>query len=243
MKAFENCLARGRLKAIEPDAERVGRELEKAREELERARAAFLRKNWDETVTQAYFAMSRCARAAINSRGYRDTNLYGLLIGIEHLFVETDEFPRPVIKQIRDAKDAKDAVYNGHRASAHAARNALQWSLLLAKEVFTRLSLPGFDVEEMSTALPEPEPTEQPEPDVQPDHNASFLDRREFRERGGRREWRGRDNRDRYGNRRGYGDRTENGLHGRSADGNRGPRAHNRSRGNGDEREPINYNR
>lgn len=233
MKAFENCLARGRLKAIEPDAERVANELEKAKEELERARAAYLRSNLDETVTQAYFAMSRCARAAINSRGYRDTNLYGLLIGIEHLFVESEEFPRAVIKQIRDAKDAKDAVYNGHRASGHAARNALQWSLLLAKEVFTRLALPGFDAEGMETTLPEsPEPSEQSEHNVQPDHRAPHPGRR-----GERSEWRGRDDRDRYGIRRDLSDRSNYGSSNRGQDTIRGPQ-----RGNGDGRQPINYN-
>jgi len=155
MNAFERCLAKGRLKKIEPDAERVAAELEKAREELSRARQCYAKGRWDDGVTQAYFAMSRCARAAINSQGYRDTNLYGLLAGLEELFVNPEKLPRAVLKQIRDAKDLKDSVYSGHRASIREARRLLLWAQDLARGVFGILALPGFDADRLETGLPE----------------------------------------------------------------------------------------
>lgn len=156
---FEDCLAKGRLKKIEPDAERVAAELATAKEELERARACYIGGNWDEAATQAYFAMYRCARAAINSRGYRDTNLYGLCVGLQRLFVEPEDLPESVVKQIREAKDIKDAVYDGHRASPQGARNLLQWAQTFAKGVFSRISLPGFDPDSIDTGMPEaPDP-------------------------------------------------------------------------------------
>ncbi len=161
---FEDCLKKGRLKQIEPDAERVAGELAAAREEIERARSCYLGGNWDECATQAYFALYRCSRAAINSRGYRDTNLYGLCAAVEKLFVETEEMPREVIRQIKEGKDIKDAVYDGHRATQSQARAVLQSALNVGKYVFTKLSLPGFEGQEIETTIPEA---------ISPDHERS----------------------------------------------------------------------
>jgi hypothetical protein len=161
---FEQCLARGRLKASEPDAERVAAELNTALAELARARACFVSGNWDETATQAYFAMYRCARAAINARGYRDTNLFGLSVGLERLFLVPEGLPMAVTKQMREAKDVKDAVYAGHRATAQQARSVLLWSQGLAKMVFTRVRLPGFDPNTIDDSLPEPPDPGRPRP-------------------------------------------------------------------------------
>lgn len=156
MDAFEQCLAIGRLKASEPDAERIATELNTALAELERARACFVSGNWDETATQAYFCMYRCARAALNARGYRDTNLYGLCVGLDRVFLTPEGLPTAVIKQLKEAKDIKDAVYSGHRATPQHARNLLQWCQNFAKMVFTRVRLPGFDPASIDVALPEP---------------------------------------------------------------------------------------
>jgi uncharacterized protein (UPF0332 family) len=156
MDAFEDCVGKGRLKKIEPDAELVARELGTAQEELERAQSCWASGRWGDVVTQSYFAMSRCARAAIRSRGYRDTNLYGLCVGLQKLCIEPGELPPAVVKQIREAKDIKDAVYEGHRSSPHDAKRLFQWAHGLAKAVFEQLALPGFDAGALASGLPEP---------------------------------------------------------------------------------------
>ncbi len=156
MNPFDDCVAKGRLKKVEPDIERVARELATAQDELQRARTSFAANRWDETVTQSYFAMSRCARAAINARGYRDTNLYGLCVGLQALFVDKGDLPENTVKQIREAKDLKDLVYAGGRVSPDKARRALAWLLVLAKAIFTQLALPGFDGDAIETTLPAP---------------------------------------------------------------------------------------
>ena len=179
MDPFEDCVAKGRLKQVEPDAERVATELSTAKEELERGRACYIGGNWDEAVTQAYFAMCRCARAAVNARGYRDTNLYGLCAALEKLLVEKGDLPKDTVKQLRDAKDVKDVVYNGHRATAQNAADLLTWAQVIAKAVFTLVSLPGFDADTITTVLPEP-----PEP-------GRTRTKRPTSERFGRREWPG----------------------------------------------------
>ncbi|MFH1144137.1 MAG: hypothetical protein V1774_06305 [Candidatus Eisenbacteria bacterium] len=155
MDVFADCLKKGRLKQVEPDIEGAARELETCKGELERARQAYGQGRWEDVITQAYFAMHRCARAAINSRGYRDTNLYGLLAGIDKLFVEPGQLPQGTAKRISEAKDIKDSVYNGGRAGGREAKNMLILALELAKSVFGLLKLPGFDSEAIDTNLPE----------------------------------------------------------------------------------------
>lgn len=155
MDVFEDCVAKGRLKQIEVDVERIASELSTAKDELTRARACYIGGNWGETATQAYFALYRTARAAINSQGYKDTNLYGLLAGLRKLFVETDKLPAKFVDYIRDGKDIKDVVYEGGRATRSDARLMLGWASYFVKAVFGMLSLPGFEATEIDTSLPE----------------------------------------------------------------------------------------
>lgn len=156
MAPFDDCLTKGRLKKIEPDVNLVARELQTAKEEMERARTSCASGNWNDTAMQSYFVLTRCARAAIHARGYKDTNLYGLQVALEHLFIEPGELDRAITRQIRDAKDVKDAVYNGRRASPYEARTMLGAAQEFARFVFTRLALPGFSGDDVPTNIPEP---------------------------------------------------------------------------------------
>ncbi len=155
MDQFDNCISKGRIKEIEPDAERAASELCTALDELSRARDRYQAGNWNETATLSYFAMFRCARAAINSRGYKDTNLFGLCVALESLFVSNQLLPANIVKQIQKAKDIKDAAYSGHKTAAKDAKELLKWALTMAKTVFQILSLPGFGPELIETTLPE----------------------------------------------------------------------------------------
>ncbi len=159
MNAFEDCVAKGRLKKIDIDAERVAHELTTAKDEIEQGLTYFEKGNWSGVAVQAYFAMSHCARGALASQGYRDTNFYALCVGIEQLFVQDDVLQPDVTKQIRTAKEIKDGVENRRRASAHEARRHLSWALAFVKAIFERLALPGFKADEIPLALPQ---TSQP---------------------------------------------------------------------------------
>lgn len=159
MSAFEDCVAKGRLKQIEIDAERVARELTTAKDEIERGRTYFEKGNWSGVVVQAYFAMSHCARGALASQGYRDTNFYALCAGIEQLFVQDGILERDVTKQIQTAKEIKDGVENRQRVGPQEARRQLSWALAFVKAIFARLALPGFDADTIELNLP---PTSQP---------------------------------------------------------------------------------
>jgi len=171
---FEDCVKKGRLKKIEPDIERAARELETAKDELERGRHAYTHGRWEDVVTQSYFAMHRCARAAVSSRGYRDTNLYGLLAALEHLFVEPGQLPEGTGKRISEAKDIKDSVYNGGRASIREARPMLLLAQNMAKAVFGLLKLPGFDANSIEAGIPE---RTDPQRGGQPSSNEGSFNR------------------------------------------------------------------
>lgn len=160
MDAFEDCLKKGRLKEIEPNAELVANELTTALDEIERARNGYENGNWNETASQSYFALFRCARAAIKSRGYKETNLFGLCTAVQRLFVDEELLSPLIIKQIKRAKDIKDAVYSDHRVSHRDARELLKWTLIMAKEVFSLVNLPGFSSDQIETTLPENKPNE-----------------------------------------------------------------------------------
>ncbi len=156
MDPFEDCLAKGRLKEVETDPEKIAAELDTAREELARARSAYGDGNWGAAVTQGYFALYRAAKAALLAKGYRETNLYGLTVGLKRLFVEPGKIPEQVIHQIRDAKDAKDLIYDGGRSNRGEARQIVSWAQHLLKRVFELLMLPGFEPDSIDTTLPEP---------------------------------------------------------------------------------------
>ena len=158
MDAFEDCVVKGRLKKIDADVERVAQELTTAREELEEGLAAFEKGNWAKISVQAYFAMSHCARGALASHGFRDTNFYALCTGIQRLFVEEGVLEKDAIKQLKAAKELKDGVYDHQRVTPHEARRVYGWALEFVKALFQRLALPGFDADELPATMPQAPP-------------------------------------------------------------------------------------
>jgi|GEM_PF-2403226 len=165
MTAFENCIARNRLKPLDPDPEKMAIELGKALEELDRARSGLLARKYRDSVTQSYFAMLRCARAGLNSRGYRDTNLYGLCIGLEELWVKTGDLEKSIIDHLRKAKDVKDSAYNGYPISPDQAKMLLNWAQVMGKEIISRLALPGFNGDDIQIGMPVAPEQEQTQDD------------------------------------------------------------------------------
>ncbi|MFH1143799.1 MAG: hypothetical protein V1774_04575 [Candidatus Eisenbacteria bacterium] len=156
MDRFADCIAKGRLKKIEPDPEKVAGELRSAVGELERSRARFRGGIWDEATTLAYFALYRASRAALLSKGFMDTNLYGLCTGLEQLLIAPGELPSEVVVQLREGKSIKDSVYSGGRSSRSEAQQMLGWALPVVRRVLTLLSLPDLDPSKVDPELPEP---------------------------------------------------------------------------------------
>lgn len=155
MDPFEDCLAKGRLKKIESNPEKVAEELRASLEELGRARLRFAGGNWAEAATQGYFAIYRAARGALFLRGYRDSNLYGLCAGLKRLYADTEEIPAETIDILREAKDIKDVIYEGGRSSRHESRQVLLAAQIFVKRVLTALALPEFSPELVEFTLPD----------------------------------------------------------------------------------------
>jgi uncharacterized protein (UPF0332 family) len=157
--AFESCLRNGRLRRVESDPEKVDKEIRTAVSELGRARTSYADGNDEECVIQSYFAMNRVLRVLLQREGYRDTNLYSLVAGLDHLYVKTGRMENHLLEILKLAKDQKDLVQEGARCGR--------------KE--TRLILSGAD-ETMEVAREELALGDIPELDTQPSESEEKID-------------------------------------------------------------------
>jgi len=152
LDAFDSCLRNRRLKTVEPDPERVEKEVETAISELSRARTCYADGNFEECVIQAYFAMNRTLRALLLNEGYRDTNLYSLLAGLDRLFVQTDRMERRLLEILKEAKEQKDLILEGARCARRETRLILSGAedaMHLARETLELGPVPLLDEQPM----------------------------------------------------------------------------------------------
>ncbi|MBD3337375.1 MAG: HEPN domain-containing protein [Candidatus Eisenbacteria bacterium] len=164
MDPFEDCLKKGRLKAIEPDLEDIKKELRTAEDELTRARTCFAEKRNEDCLVQSYFAMFRSAKSLLRRKGYRDTNMYSLLAGLRKLYVEPKDLEGHLLDVLSVAKEQKDLVYEGARCSLQDTRAVLRNSEVFCNRVREIMALPEFPP---LAPMEEEEPQEQPTPEQQ----------------------------------------------------------------------------
>ncbi len=162
---FEDCLKKGRLKPTESTPELVRDEIRRSLAELERGRSRHASGAWDDALMQGFFAAYRSAQAALRSRGYRDTNMYGLCVGLQHLFVEPGLLASQSVDLLREAKDQKDLVYEGgNRATAQEAHDMVLWAAAFVRRILEILAIPEFDPGKVDVSLPPPRQRRSPPP-------------------------------------------------------------------------------
>jgi uncharacterized protein (UPF0332 family) len=160
---FEDCLKKGRLKPAESTPELLGDAIRGALAELDRGRSRHASGAWDDALTQGFFAAYRAAQAALRARGYRDTNMYGLCAGLQHLFVEPGLLSAESVDQLREAKDQKDLVYeDGLRATPQEAHDMVLWAAIFIRRVLEILAIPEFDPGKVEVSLPPPRQRRSP---------------------------------------------------------------------------------
>jgi uncharacterized protein (UPF0332 family) len=148
--AFDSCLRNGRLKRIEADPEKIDKEIRTAISELSRARACFADGDDPECVIQSYFAMNRILRALLQRSGYRDTNLYSLLAGLERVYVQDGRMENHLLEILKLAKDQKDLVQEGARCGRKETRLILsgaEEAMEVAREELEMGEIPELDLE------------------------------------------------------------------------------------------------
>ena len=148
MDAFDSCLRNGRLKRVEPDPEKLDKEVHTAVAELSRARACFVDGNYEECVVQSYFAMNRTLRILLLQAGYRDTNLYSLVAGLDRLFVQRNLMEGHLLEILKLAKDQKDLVQEGARCGRKETRLILsgaEEAMDLARDLLNLEDIPALD--------------------------------------------------------------------------------------------------
>lgn len=146
--AFETCLRNGRLKRVDPDPDKVDQEIRTAIAELRDARGCYAQGNHEECVLHSFFAMNRIFRVLLLKLGYRDTNVYSMLAGLDHLYVQTGRMENHLIEILKLARDQKDLVQNGARCGREETRLILsgaQDAMEVAREEFALGRIPEVD--------------------------------------------------------------------------------------------------
>jgi uncharacterized protein (UPF0332 family) len=152
LDAFDSCLRNGRLKKVEPDADKIAKEVQTAIAELSRARGCFTDCNYEECVVQSYFSMNRTLRIMLLHAGYRDTNLYSLVAGLERLYVQNGRMEGQLLEVLKLAKDQKDLVQEGARCGRKETRLILSGAeegMDLVRELLDLGEIPQLDVQPM----------------------------------------------------------------------------------------------
>lgn len=144
MDAFESCIRNGRLKPYEAPEESISKEIRTSIEELDRARACYRDGRFEETVVQSYFAMYRAAKSLLFSGGYKDTNLYSLLAGVNRLYVAPGAVDPELTELLKIAKDQKDLVQEGARCGRKDTRVILNAAIRLVGRACELLALPDI---------------------------------------------------------------------------------------------------
>jgi hypothetical protein len=113
--AFETCLRNGRLKRVEPNSAQIDEEIRTAISDLRRARDHYADRNNEQCVAQSYFVINRVFRVLLERLGYRDTSVYSMLAGLDHLYVQPGRMEHHLLEILRLAKDQKELVEGGAR--------------------------------------------------------------------------------------------------------------------------------
>ena len=152
MDAFDACIRNGRLKPFESPEETLVKEIQTAKDELEKARSCFRDGRFEETVVQSYFAMYRSCKSLVIAANYKETNLYSLVAGIMRLYVNPGAVDPELIDLLKIAKDQKDLVQEGARCGRKDTRVILSAAERLVIRACELLALPGVPPPEV---LPE----------------------------------------------------------------------------------------
>lgn len=152
MDAFEACIRNGRLKPFTAPEEMLVKEIQTAKDELDKARSCFRDGRFEETIVQSYFAMYRSCKSLILAASYRESNLYSLVAGITKLYVSPGAVDPELIDLLKIAKDQKDLVQEGARCGRKDTRVILSAAERLVIRACELLALPGVPPPE---ALPE----------------------------------------------------------------------------------------
>jgi uncharacterized protein (UPF0332 family) len=156
LDAFDSCILNGRLKPIEASEEALAKEVHTALEELQKARSCFRDGRLEEAVVQSYFAMYRSCKSLLLAGGFKDSNLYSLVAGINRLYVTPGAIDPELIDLLKIAKDQKDLVHEGARCGRKDTGVIVGAAEQLVIRACELLALPGI-------APPEPMPEEPAE--------------------------------------------------------------------------------
>jgi uncharacterized protein (UPF0332 family) len=84
---FRDCVEKGKIKRFSRARALVGKELEAAAWDLERAGKSLKEGDFKWSTIQSYYSMFHSGRALIYQKGYRERSHYCLIVALRHLYV------------------------------------------------------------------------------------------------------------------------------------------------------------
>ena len=129
---FEECLEKGKIKRFSRAKALVGKEIEAAAWDLERAGKSLSDKDYKWSTIQSYYSMFHSGRALIYRKGYREKSHYCLIVALRHLYVEQGLLPIRLVDGLAKGKGLREnADYYSNWSELGA-----QAMLSLAEELF-----------------------------------------------------------------------------------------------------------
>jgi uncharacterized protein (UPF0332 family) len=119
---FEECLDRGKIVRIAPDAALVGKELREAESDLLAAEHSFADHNEKWAIIQGYYSMFHSLRSMIFSRGYREKSHRCLKYAVEALLIDSGCLGPEVLEQFSYAMDVREGADYGNVYDTAIAR-------------------------------------------------------------------------------------------------------------------------
>lgn len=144
MDPFHTCVKNGRLVPEAAKRTELLREKKTAEQEQLRASSRFDEGRFADAVVQGYFASYRALRVALRLAGYRDTNLFSLLVGLDHLYVQTGKMDPELLDRLREGKEWKDLAQSSGRAERRQARLLVDAAVRAVRIVRDAFALGGI---------------------------------------------------------------------------------------------------
>jgi uncharacterized protein (UPF0332 family) len=131
---FEECMEKGFLQKIKPDAALVAKELAEAQYDLESAIRSLQQQDAKWATVKAYYSMFHSARALIFSKGYREKRHACVVAAVEALFVEKNLLEPTMLENLERAMDLREEADYRASYSPISAKSAVE----MAESFFAR---------------------------------------------------------------------------------------------------------
>lgn len=119
---FQECVAKGQIRAFGEGPALVEKQLGIAAYDLSEAKEGLTRSRWKWSTIQAYYSMFHTARALLYAKCFREKHHRCLRIAVEYLYSAEDEIFQKLLDDFRLAKELRENADYADDFSENSAR-------------------------------------------------------------------------------------------------------------------------